>query len=134
MFHGTPGRMNEKLLSINMFTSYAIVTRLTNHYLRRCWSPDQQLLLTSNHYMKKIILSIFLLFTIAISYADNYPRNYGIDILHYSFDLTFSDKTDELKGIASISFQCKINDVSKIRLDLVNQAEKWKGNTSVMYQ
>ena len=77
--------------------------------------------------MKKIILSIFLLFTIAISYADNYPRNYGIDILHYSFDLTFSDKTDELKGIASISFQCKINDVSKIRLDLINQAEKWKG-------
>lgn len=77
--------------------------------------------------MKKIVLSIFLLFTIAISYADNYPRNYGIDILHYSFDLTFSDKTDELKGIASISFQCKINDVSKIRLDLINQAEKWKG-------
>ena len=75
---------------------------------------------------KNLLLSCLLLFFIH-TYADTYPRNYAIDILHYAFDLTFSDNTDELKGIASITFQCKQKDVKQLRLDLINVSDKWKG-------
>ncbi len=77
--------------------------------------------------LKSIIIAAFLLFCVTHSYADGYPRNYAIDMIHYAFNLTFSDQTDEMKGIASITFQCKQKDIRQIRLDLINQADKWKG-------
>ena len=77
--------------------------------------------------LKSIIIAAFLLFCVTHSYADGYPLNYAIDMIHYAFNLTFSDQTDEMKGIASITFQCKQKDIRQIRLDLINQADKWKG-------
>ncbi len=77
--------------------------------------------------LKSTILSVILILFVTHSYADNYPRNYAIDIIHYAFNLSFSDQTDEMKGIASITLQCKQKDVKQIRLDLINQADKWKG-------
>ena len=50
--------------------------------------------------LKSIIIAAFLLFCVTHSYADGYPRNYAIDMIHYAFNLTFSDQTDEMKGIA----------------------------------
>ncbi len=61
------------------------------------------------------------------SFADNYPRNYSIDILHYAFNLSFTDSNDEMLGKASITLRFKKNDTKQIRLDLINQSEKWKG-------
>ena len=78
--------------------------------------------------MRKSVFFLFiLLLATGYSYADTYPRNYNIDILHYAFDLQFSDNTDEINGKASISFVCKKADVKQLRLDLVNIADKWKG-------
>ena len=77
--------------------------------------------------LKALFLSFIFLITFYHSYADNYPRNYAIDILHYAFKLTFSDNTDELKGSASITFQCKQKEVKQLRLDLINQSDKWMG-------
>ena len=77
--------------------------------------------------MKQILLFVSLFLSNHFCFADTYPRNYSIDIIHYAFDLTFSDNTDEMLGKASITFQCKKNDVKQIRLDLINQSEKWKG-------
>ena len=76
---------------------------------------------------KTFLLSALLVLFLTHSYADTYPRNYAIDILHYAFNLTFSDNTDELKGTASITFQCKQNSVKQLRLDLINQSDKWRG-------
>ncbi len=76
---------------------------------------------------QKIFFFAILLLVLSNSYADNYPRNYAIDIMHYAFRLTFSDNTDELKGSASITFQCKQKEVKQLRLDLINQSDKWKG-------
>jgi aminopeptidase N len=77
---------------------------------------------------KHILLSaILVLFFAQYSYADTYPRNYSIDILHYAFDLQFSDNTDEMLGKASITIQFKKSDVKQVRLDLINASEKWKG-------
>ena len=76
---------------------------------------------------KILLVSAVLFLSLIHSYADTYPRNYAIDILHYAFNLSFSDNTDELKGKAAITFQCKQNNVKQIRLDLINQSDKWKG-------
>lgn len=76
---------------------------------------------------KSFLFFFLLLLTVMNGYADTYPRNYNIDILHYAFDLQFSDNTDEINGKASISFVCKKADIKQLRLDLVNIADKWKG-------
>ena len=68
--------------------------------------------------LKALFLSFIFLITFYHSYADNYPRNYAIDILHYAFKLTFSDNTDELKGSASITFQCKQKEVKQLGFHL----------------
>jgi aminopeptidase N len=77
--------------------------------------------------LKSLLIAALLITSINYAHADGYPRNYAIDIIHYAFNLTFSDQTDEMKGIASITLQCKQKDVKQIRLDLINQADKWKG-------
>lgn len=55
------------------------------------------------------------------AYADKYPRNFNIDILHYKFELTLSDATDEIRGTASISVLFKKNDLLDFRLDFANK-------------
>ena len=67
------------------------------------------------------ILSVLVIFC----RADNYPRNYSIDILHYLFELKLSDNTDEIFGKASIAVLFKTNDVKQIRLDLINTNGKY---------
>lgn len=76
---------------------------------------------------KSVLLLFILLLAAGTGYADTYPRNYAIDILHYAFDLQLSDNTDEINGKASIGFVCKKADVKQLRLDLINLADKWKG-------
>jgi len=67
------------------------------------------------------ILSVLAIFC----RADNYPRNYSIDVLHYLFELKLSDNNDEIFGKTSISVLFKTNDVKQIRLDLINTNGKY---------
>ncbi len=76
---------------------------------------------------RTLTLFAIIILSYTNSFADSYPRNYSIDILHYAFNLGFSDNNDEMLGKASITMQFKKNDVKQIRLDLINQSEKWKG-------
>src|SRR6185312_2473397 len=62
-----------------------------------------------------------------IAYADHYPRNYNIDVLHYSFKLILSDTTDEIKGTALITVLFKKDDIGQFRLDLVNKTPDREG-------
>ena len=73
------------------------------------------------HVALTTILSVLAIFC----RADNYPRNYSIDILHYLFELKLSDNTDEILGKASIAVLFKTNDVKQIRLDLINTNGKY---------
>lgn len=61
------------------------------------------------------------------SFADTYPRNYSIDVLHYRFEIAVNDKNDEIIGKASISIQFKKSNIKQFRLDLMNQTEQRKG-------
>ena len=54
----------------------------------------------------------------ATSSADTYPRQPGLDILHYAFHLTLSDETDAIEGEATVEFRVVQAGVSTLTLDL----------------
>ncbi|HEY6954830.1 MAG TPA: M1 family peptidase, partial [Flavisolibacter sp.] len=55
--------------------------------------------------------------------ADDYPKNYSIDIQHYSFRLFLSDTSDMIRGSASITILFKEGNVRHFRLDFANKTE-----------
>ncbi len=77
--------------------------------------------------IKHYFLFIVLLLSARNIFADNYPRNYSIDIIHYSFKLNLFDNTDEIIGSAFISILFKKNDIKQVRLDLINKSEQRQG-------
>jgi len=54
------------------------------------------------------------------AWADNYPKNYNIDVLHYNFKIQLSDKTDEIFGTTKINVVFKKENIKDFRVDLVN--------------
>ena len=50
--------------------------------------------------------------------ADTYPRQPGIDVLHYAFRLTLADDSDAIVGEATVGFRVLEGGVSEIALDL----------------
>lgn len=77
--------------------------------------------------LKYLFFLLFFLQVSVIAHADHYPRNYNIDVLHYSFHLILSDTTDEIKGTASITVLFKKDGIQQLRLDLVNKNVDRKG-------
>ena len=61
--------------------------------------------------------SIFLLLT-TLAFADTYPRQLGVDAVHYTFRLTLSDSTDEIVGNATVFMRFTAADVKELSLDL----------------
>ena len=56
----------------------------------------------------KIFLNTVILTVISLSaWADNYPKNYNVDIIHYNFKIQLSDKTDEIIGTTKVSLVFK---------------------------
>lgn len=70
---------------------------------------------------------IWMILLSKFSYADNYPRNYSIDMLHYRFELTLADSTDAIVGRTTIHVLFKTGDTRLIRLDFVNRTAEWNG-------
>ena len=66
--------------------------------------------------MRRFLLAGF--FCAILLAADTYPRQPGIDALHYTFKLTLSDDTDEISGEASVEFRFLKDDVATVALDL----------------
>ena len=73
------------------------------------------------------LIYLFFLLASTFVFADNYPKNHNIDILHYQFELSLSDLSDEIMGKATLRILFKTNDSKKIRLDLINKTELRKG-------
>jgi len=53
------------------------------------------------------------------AWADTYPRQPGIDVLHYAFRLTLAEDSDAIEGEATVGFRVLEGGVSEIALDLV---------------
>ena len=77
-------------------------------------------------YLPSLLL-VVLLGISTLSYADNYPRNYAVDILHYRFELTLSDKSDEIIGQTTIDVLFNTDSSRQLRFDLVNRSAQFQG-------
>ena len=62
--------------------------------------------------------------------ADTYPRQPGVDALHYIFRLTLGDESDELTGEATIDLRFLQEQWREVTLDLASAANG-KGVTVV---
>ncbi|MFM2139636.1 MAG: hypothetical protein RJA57_1943 [Bacteroidota bacterium] len=85
----------------------------------------------------KIYLRFFALIFLFVSRtarADNYPRNYAIDMVHYAFELTLSDRTDEIEGRTTLSVFFRTGDIKRLRLDLINRTAARGGKGMVVEQ
>ncbi len=76
--------------------------------------------------MIRTLLLLLALDTAAV--ADTYPRQPGIDALHYTFRLTLSDLTDEIVGEATVDLRFLQEGQSEFTLDLAS-ASVGKGMT-----
>jgi aminopeptidase N len=55
--------------------------------------------------------------------ADTYPRQPGVDVDHYAFELTLSDATDAIRGEATVDVVVLEDGVAALTLDLVQASE-----------
>lgn len=62
---------------------------------------------------------VLALFAPAVVRADTYPRQPGLDVLHYAFHLTLSDDTDAIEGEATVVFKVVRDGLETLSLDLV---------------
>lgn len=65
-----------------------------------------------------ILLTLSLLGSPAVA-ADDYPRDWSVDVLHYRFDLTLSDDSDAIEGSAEITVRFVEAGIGDFYLDLV---------------
>ncbi|MHB1556297.1 MAG: M1 family metallopeptidase [Isosphaeraceae bacterium] len=60
--------------------------------------------------------------------ADNYPRQPGVDVLHYAFRIALRDEVDEIEGTTTIDVRFLEAGICRFTLDLASAA-KGKGMT-----
>ena len=66
-------------------------------------------------------LSLLLAWATSVT-ADDYPRDDGIDMLHYAFVLTLGDGSDSINGRATVRVKFDAAGVRTINLDLIGAA------------
>jgi aminopeptidase N len=67
------------------------------------------------------LLPLLLLFP-AILEADTYPRQAGVDAIHYQFRLTLTDDSNEIAGETTITVKFLADKVGDVQLDLASAA------------
>ena len=71
---------------------------------------------------RSLLLGWWLVVFILMAFADTYPRQAGVDVLHYAFQLTLNDDNDEIIGEALIDVRFARDGVGEIAFDLVSAA------------
>src|SRR4051794_24117122 len=69
--------------------------------------------------MNRFLAVLLLAVTGPAGATAKYPKNPGIDVQHYRFELELSDDTDEIRCIATIGILLKKKDITSIRFDFV---------------
>src|SRR3989337_292219 len=63
---------------------------------------------------------LLLLLCPAVLGADTYPRQTGVDAIHYVFRLALGDASDEITGEATITVKFLLDKVGDVQLDLAS--------------
>jgi aminopeptidase N len=79
--------------------------------------------------MKHLLMGLILLAGPGVESRtpDAYPKNFAVDALHYTFQLTLSDETDEIVGEARVDIRFLADGVTRVRLDLIDQGADGRG-------
>jgi len=77
--------------------------------------------------MNRLLLPIHILFVATLlwaqtSSADTYPRQVGVDVLHYVFKLDLADDSDVIAGEATIEVRFVADGTTSLLLDLASHA------------
>jgi len=77
--------------------------------------------------MRRYLIATLTLLTVGLSTAhrlaaDTYPRQPGVDVVHYVFRLTLSDASNEIAGESTVSMRVTAAGVKELALDLVKAA------------
>ncbi len=64
--------------------------------------------------------------------GDHYPKNEGIDILHYSFDIHLTDESQVIQVVATVDARFESEGQSQLRLDLVHQSDALDGKGMIV--
>jgi len=72
------------------------------------------------------LVACLFLFT-QMAWGDTYPFNKNIDIIHYAFEITVSDSSNEIVGNAQITILFKNSGVQHFRLDFINKSDAKQG-------
>ncbi len=75
---------------------------------------------------------LYLLTTITNVFADHYPIDKRIDIRNYQFNITLSDRSNEIDVTAFITVYFKQSGVKQFRLDLINKTMNSTGKGMVI--
>ena len=65
------------------------------------------------------LLALLVAITTQVAHADTYPRQPGVDAIHYVFRLSFTDNIDEIAGDATVTVKLAAG-VSEVVLDLIS--------------
>ena len=68
------------------------------------------------------LLVPFFLLSATLLEADTYPRQPGVDALHYVFRLTITDASNEITGESTATIRFSTAGVNEVALDLVKAA------------
>jgi len=68
---------------------------------------------------RRLAVALLLILFARPGFADTYPRQPGVDAIHYVFRLTVDDASDRIAGEALITFRLEPN-VAEISLDLAS--------------
>ena len=72
--------------------------------------------------MRRLLIAGLLAFATANLSADTYPRQPGIDVVHYVFRLGLTDASDEITGETTITVKFVNDNVADLQLDLASMS------------
>jgi len=72
-------------------------------------------------------LALAMVAAVGPARADTYPRQPGIDVLHYAFHLTLADDSDAIEGEAAVRFRVLESGVLTLVLDLAQPSPERAG-------
>ncbi|HEX3448093.1 MAG TPA: M1 family metallopeptidase [Isosphaeraceae bacterium] len=70
-----------------------------------------------------VVLGLVAGFGAVAARGDTYPRQPGVDVLHYVFRVTLNDQTDSIVGETTVEVRFLENNVTAMSLDLASMAE-----------
>jgi len=70
------------------------------------------------------VVALFLMVSPPVAPADSYPKNFDIDVLHYTFDLWLSDVHDRIGGFTTVQVRFLTDGVDNFELDLTGTFER----------